>query len=77
MIDKKDLTYSVHIPQDPSVGVFDIDFDVTIHDFTLERIVDGLENGKEEFRKSLQEFWSSWFDGKAQIFFENEPDIDY
>jgi uncharacterized protein YjbK len=69
---RKKFIYFVHIPQDPSVGVWDINFAVEIKDWELSEIVDGIENGTEEFRKALSEFWGNWFDGKAQISFDTE-----
>ena len=62
---------------DPSVGMFGFSLEMNIKGFDMkDDIITDRENGREEFRKSITEFFTTWLDyGRVDVHFSDEcPD---
>ena len=61
----------ITVIRDPSVGIPDINFDITLYDI----IQDYDKEEREGFRKSIIEWVKGWFDDKCYVLFDDEcPD---
>lgn len=62
---------------DPSVGMFGWELEMTIKNLDMKLdIEDPIENGREDLRKDITEFFITWLDyGKVEVSFSDEcPD---